>query len=240
MGNTGEIQIAVLISANTEWDCACAYYKNPTCVSTPAGSYFMRELANRKVLVFHSGWGKIASAAATQYIIDHWSPRLVINLGTCGGFSGSVKVGEIILPNETLIYDIYERMTDPEEAIRHYRTHLDLGFLCQPFPRDVRIARLISADQDIDPDLVLKLKEDYGAVGADWESGAIAWVAQHNRTDCLILRTVSDLVDSLGGELYQQGSFSERTREVFIPLLQTLPNWIRCASWGKESETPLN
>jgi len=239
MNNSREAQIAVLISAHAEWECVCSYYKDPTCISTPAGAYFMRELANRKVLFFHSGWGKVASAAATQYIIDHWAPGLIINLGTCGGFAGKVEVGEVILPNETLIYDIYERMNDAEAAVSHYKTHLNLGFLCLPLPKDVRITRLISADQDIDPDLVFKLKEEYGAVAADWESGAIAWVAQHNRTDCLILRVVSDLVDDIGGELYQQGSFSERTREIFLPLLKALPNWIRCASWGRESETPL-
>ena len=238
MTATGEIQIAVMISAHAEWDCAISYYKNPTVVSTPAGAYFNRELANRRVLFFHAGWGKVASAAAAQYIIDHWSPALIINLGTCGGFAGEVEVGDIILPNETLIYDIYERMGDPKSALDHYRTRLDLSFLCLPFPRDVRITRLISADQDIDPDLVIKLKEEYEAVAADWESGTIAWVAQHNRTDCLILRVVSDLVDGMGGELYNQGSFTDRTREVFTPLLMTLPNWIRCARWGRENETP--
>ncbi len=231
--------IVVMISANAEWDCTISYYKNPTCAPSPAGAYFVRELANRRVTFFHSGWGKVASAAGTQYVIDQWKPGLIINLGTCGGFSGAAAVGDIILPNETLIYDVYERMTDPKAAIDHYTTHLDLGFLCLPFPRDVRITRLISADQDIDPALVVKLKEDYGAVAADWESGAIAWVAQRNHTDCLILRVVSDLVDGAGGELYQQGSFNERTREVFTPLLTTLPNWIRCARWGRENETPL-
>lgn len=230
--------IVVLISATAEWECVCTYYKNPTIQQSPVGGFFRRELANRKVLFLNSGWGKVASAAATQYVIDQWTPELIINLGTCGGFAGSVQVGDIILPNETLIYDVFERMGDAEAAINHYRTRLDLGFLCLPFPRDVHITRLISADQDIDPDLVFKLKQEYGAIAADWESGAIAWVAQRNHTDCLILRVVSDLVDSMGGELYQQGSFSEQTREVFVPLLKTLPNWIRCARWGRENETP--
>ena len=233
-----DAKIAVLISAQAEWECVISYYKNPTLQQTPVGGHFSRELANRSILFFNSGWGKVASAAATQYVIDQWAPELIINLGTCGGFTGSAEVGDIILPNETLIYDVYERMSDADAAVNHYSTQLDLGFLCLPFPRDVRITRLISADQDIDPDLVFKLKQEYGAVAADWESGAIAWVAQRNHTDCLILRVVSDLVDSMGGELYAQGSFSDRTREVFMPLLQALPNWIRCARWGKESETP--
>lgn len=240
MATDVDTQIAVLISANAEWKCAIAYYRNPTCVTTPAGTCFVQELAHHKVLFFHSGWGKVASASATQYVIDRWAPQLLINLGTCGGFTDCVQVGEVILPNETLIYDIYERMGDAAAAVQAYSTQLDLGFLCHPYPREVHVSRLVSADQDIDPDLVFKLKEEYGAVAADWESGAIAWVAQRNHVNCLILRVVSDLVDGMGGELYQQGSFAERTQEVFTPLLTGLPNWIRCAQWGKEGETPLN
>jgi adenosylhomocysteine nucleosidase len=232
MKKIAEIQIAVLVSARAEWDCVCRYYQDPTLQQSPAGPYFFRELANRPVLLMHSGWGKVASAAATQYLIDNWHPELLINIGTCGGFSGSVEVGETILANETLIYDIYERMTDPRVAIDHYTTPIDLGFLCEPYPQEVRITRLLSADQDIDPDLIFKLTGEYQAVAADWESGAIAWTANRNHTNCLILRVVSDLVDVMGGELYNQGSFAERTNEVLTPLIRALPNWIRCASWG--------
>ena len=46
------------------------------------------------------------------------------------------------------------------------------------------------------------LIEKYNAVAADWESGAIAWVAKKNNTRVLILRGVSDLVDDSGGEAY--------------------------------------
>lgn len=41
----------------------------------------------------------------------------------------------------------------------------------------------------------------FGASAADWESGAIAWVADKNRVRCLILRGVTDLVGSRGEAL---------------------------------------
>ena len=47
-------------------------------------------------------------------------------------------------------------------------------------------------------------------MAADWESGAIAWTAARNGVPCLILRAVSDLVDSLGGEVYDDAAEFER------------------------------
>lgn len=48
-------------------------------------------------MFFHGGWGKIAAVASAQYVIDRWSPELLVNLGTCGGFEGEITKGTIIL-----------------------------------------------------------------------------------------------------------------------------------------------
>ncbi|HET6846589.1 MAG TPA: hypothetical protein VFH29_07120, partial [Anaerolineales bacterium] len=69
------------------------------------------------------------------------------------------------------------------------------------------------------------------AVAGDWESGAIAWVAGRNRTRLLILRGVSDLVGSAGGEAYgDYGLFLDRTREIMTKLFQALPIWLDIAA----------
>ena len=63
--------------------------------------WFVIDLAiggrSEPVLFFHGGWGKIAAAASTQYVIDRWSPTLLVNLGTCGGFEGEIEKGTIRL-----------------------------------------------------------------------------------------------------------------------------------------------
>jgi adenosylhomocysteine nucleosidase len=227
-----KVEVVVLVCAYSEWKTVLTYYREPTVNGSPFGGYFNTILAGRQSVIFFSGWGKVAAAASTQYIIDTWQPKLLINLGTCGGFDGKIKTGEFILVDETLIYDIYERMSDPQVAIKSYSTHIDLSFLCEPFPQKVRMGKLVSADQDIDPDLIFKLREEYEAVAADWESGAIAWAAQRNRTRLLILRGVSDLVDERGGEVYGNNEFAQRAQQIMLPLLKALPNWVRCASWG--------
>ncbi len=233
--NMGEFgaEIVVLISAIAEWRTVLTYYRDPTVQVSPFGAYFFTTLAGRQSVMFYGGWGKVSAAASTQYVIDIWHPKLLINIGTCGGLSGRIKCGDIILVDETIIYDIYERMGDPIQAIRDYTTHIDLSYLCEPYPQKVHMGRIVSADQDIDPDLIFRLRDEYNAVAADWESGAISWTAQRNRTRLLILRGVSDLVSETGGEIYNTNEgFTQRAERVMLPLLKALPNWVRCSFWG--------
>jgi adenosylhomocysteine nucleosidase len=227
-----DVQVVTLISANAEWVTLKQHFLMPSYQESPFGSFFKVVQGNKNTVLFHGGWGKISAAASAQYVIDRWHPQLVINLGTCGGLAGKSKVGEILLVEKTLVYDIYERMGSPTEAVDHYSTQLDLSFLSEPYPQPVRKGLLVSADQDIDPDLVHKLVDEYAATAADWESGAIAWVAQRNQTPCLILRAVTDLVDPLGGEIYESDEFMNRAENAMMPMLKALPNWIRCAFWG--------
>ena len=227
-----EKDVVVLVSANSEWRTVLAFYKDPAVQFSPFGGYFFTQLAGKKAVLFQGGWGKISAAASTQYVIDKWHPQLIINIGTCGGFGENIKVGDILLVNETLVYDIYERMSSPQKAVNFYTTKVDLSYLSEPFPQEVRKVRLVSANQDVDPNLVFKLQDEYSAIAADWESGAIAWTAQRNQTKVLILRGVSDLVSTSGGEIYESGEFKLRAKEIMLPLLKALPDWLRCADWG--------
>jgi adenosylhomocysteine nucleosidase len=230
MTESNPTPIVVLISANSEWRAALAFFHNPTEGETPFGSCFKIELQGQNVIFVQGGWGKISAAASTQYALQTFHPRLVINLGTCGGIEGKVSVGETVLVVETLVYDIFERMGDAKQALERYATRLDLSFLRDPYPQQVRRGRMLSADQDLDSALVQTLVEKYAAVAADWESGGIAWTAMRNQTPCLILRGVTDLVSSTGGEAYNNiGLFHTRTETVMNRLLVALPGWIQCS-----------
>lgn len=225
----------ILISAGAEWR-AVKEILSPTEVrSTPLGETFTAALRPPgAVRFFHGGWGKISAAATAQYVIDHFRPCLLVNLGTCGGFAGRVEVGTILLVTRTIVYDIFEQMGDADEAIAHYATELDLSWLRSNGPLDAGDASspvvrglLVSADRDILREDIPLLTKKYGAIAADWESGAIAWVAKRNGVRCLILRGVSDLVGAEGGEAYGDlGLFHARTRSIMQTLLEQLPDWL--------------
>src|SRR5512136_1984344 len=137
-----DANVLVLISANSEWRAVKDILSPSEIQSTPLGETFTIQLNSKLsatgkrgtvtpdtgVRLFHGGWGKISAAATTQYAIDHFHPQLLVNLGTCGGFEGRIQRGTIILVTKTIVYDIIEQMLDPEEAIKHYSTEMDLSW----------------------------------------------------------------------------------------------------------------
>ena len=136
----------------------------------------------------------------------------------------------MLLVNRTVVYDIIEEMGDPAEAIADYATDIDLAWATGDDPNGVQRGILLSADRDIQLKDVSRLTSQYHAVAADWESGAIAWVAHANRTPVVILRGVSDLVSETGGEAY--GSlevFEAGSRAIMTTLVDQLPFWL--ARW---------
>jgi adenosylhomocysteine nucleosidase len=180
------MNIVVLISASAEWRAVKEILTPDHVETTSLGETFTLPhdtgSLDTGTRFFHGGWGKIAAAASTQYAIDRWQPDLLVNLGTCGGFAGRIERGAIILAERTLLYDIIEQMEDPDQAIAHYATDLDLSWLADVGPWTMDDGRsslvrglLISADRDIVASEIPGLVEKYGAIAADWESGAIAW-----------------------------------------------------------------
>ncbi len=225
--------IVVLISADAEWKAVKDQFSQAKFETNPMGGFFLTKI-NRQTMVFqHGGWGKIAAAASAVYAIETWNPELVINLGTCGGFAGRVERDVILMPDSTLTYDIIEQMSDPQESIDHYTTHLDHSWLKIPYPLPVRNGVLVSADRDLLPRDIPTLIRTYDARAADWESASIAWVTvKRYKRRCLILRGVSDLVSTEGGEAYSSVEFFEQASErIMRRLLESLPGWLNCAGY---------
>ncbi len=223
----------VLISADAEWRSLLNYFPDRRVNNSPYGNWFYHQYNNirelKKPVVFiNGGWGKVASAGATQFAISRWHPRLIINIGTCGGIKGEINLGEIILVEKTLIYDILEQMGDPDEHIKYYETEIDNSWLNEPFPLTVTHSLLVSGDRDLVCTEVAILKSKFHAIACDWESGAIAWVASKNQTQCLILRGVTDLVSEENGEAYDGriGYFYENTELIMNKLINSLPGWL--------------
>jgi len=219
------MKIVVLISAIAEWNAVKPLFPEAKIQHFPFGECFDIVIQDEHIMFFHSGWGKIASAGSMQYVLDHYSPDLIVNLGTCGGFEGAVKQGDIILVEKTYVYDIVELMGNLD-IVSYYASSLDLSWLAEPYPFPVRRGMIASADSDLPPGKIPFLKS-LGAIAADWESAALAWVAGRNNARLLILRGVSDMVSDEGGEVYNNIEvFNERAKGIMEQLIEQLPEWL--------------
>ena len=215
---------AVLISANAEWRVVKPLFASAAIQTSPYGEYFFANVGHDGVLFFHEGWGKVAAAGSTQYVIDRFHPARLINLGTCGGVEGRIERFDVVAVEKVVIYDIAEAMGDSKEAIAAYSTPLTLP---AQLPTPAVRATMYSADRDLTAAGLRELYPRYRPVVVDWESGAIAWVAHKNGTPLLILRGVTDLVSPAKAEA--EGNlqlFQDNTVRVMQNLVGNLPKWL--------------
>jgi len=219
------LKIVVIISAIAEWVGIKPLFPDSKIEFFPYGECFTATISDREIQFFHSGWGKIASAGTLQYLIDRYAPDLIVNLGTCGGFEGVMNQGDVILVEQTIVYDIVELIGNLDISA-YYASSLDLSWLADPLPHPARRALIASADSDLPPGKIPALKAK-GAVAADWESAALTWVARKNGARLLILRAVSDIVNDKEGEAYDNIEiFNERAKEIMQKLIAQLPDWL--------------
>src|SRR5436309_15091739 len=219
------LSFAVLVSANAEWAAVKSAFPAPPMEHSPYGEYFFEYVGDDRVLFFHGGFAKVAAAASTQYVIDHFHPACLINIGTCGGVEGRIGRFDVVVPDKLVIYDIYEAMLDdPAEGVPYYITQLDLP---AHFPTPAIRTTLYSADRDLTPATLREIEDRYHPVAVDWESGAIAWFAKRNQTPLLIMRGVSDLISLKKGEAEMNCAlWVENTRRVMAVPVVRLPSWI--------------
>ena len=223
MAQPDHLKFAVLLSANAEWAAVKSAFGGLAIEHSPYGEYFFQGIGDERVLFFHGGLGKVAAAASTQYVIDHFRPARLINIGTCGGVEGRIGRFDVVVPDKLVIYDIYNAIgDDPDEG--YYVTALDLP---AHFPTPAIRTTLYSADRDLTPATLREIEDRYHPVAVDWESGAIAWVAKRNQTPLLIMRGVSDLISLKKGEAEGNGAlWVENTRRIMSALVANLPQWM--------------
>jgi adenosylhomocysteine nucleosidase len=219
------MSFAVVVSANAEWESLKPMCGQVQLEYSPFGEYFFAGIgAGHRTLFFHGGWGKVAASASTQYVIDRFKPKFLVNLGTCGGIEGRVNRFDLIAAERTVIYDIHEAMEESHVGIARYTTDLDVP---ADLPSSIIRTTIYSADRDLTPFHLRELEKQFHPLVVDWESGAMAWVAKRNKTPLLIVRGVTDLVSLDNAEAEGNvARFRENARQIMETLIDDLPVYI--------------
>ena len=91
------MNIVILVSAIAEWTALKLMFPNVKIENFPYGECFNASVGDQQLRFFQSGWGKIASARAIQYVIDIYSPEL-IGCTTKAGVFDLWLIGRNIIP----------------------------------------------------------------------------------------------------------------------------------------------
>ena len=68
--------------------------------------YYLGQLFDRQVIVFQSGIGKVGAAISTAFVLEHFAPKYLINIGSAGGFAKGLAVGDIVISTEVRYHDV--------------------------------------------------------------------------------------------------------------------------------------
>jgi len=214
------VKLAVQICSEDEWKHTKSLLrvKKNELRQDPLMEWFVRSLRKEQYIWYWSGATKTRAAAACQKAIDKWRPGVIFNLGTCGGVSKGIQKLDVILANKTFQYDVTQRFGKPSARfLRSLMTKLDISWVDLDMVSErLRIGTIASADQDLWEQSRRQLQKK-GILAADWESASIAKVCELNKTQCLILRGVTDIPDDT-----QASDFQNNTPKVMESLFRIL------------------
>ncbi len=215
--------IAIQIASNTEWRSICDLYDIQTTYSTPYGPYFDTKIDSQDCRLYFSGYSKTKAAGAAQYAISTWAPDKIIVCGTCGGVSEHLHLEDIIIANETVFHDCYDRFTVSHAPFFPYLdTQLNVEREVFLKSKGIHIGRIATGDQDIDL-LVRNSLEPLGVLAADWESAAVSHVCSLNSVPLIVVRGVSDIPGYKGASMEDQAeSYQTRTPRIMEKILKTI------------------
>lgn len=174
-----------------------------------AGSVATGTLYGRPVVTARSGVGKVMAAMCVQEIISNYQPGRIILLGIAGALHGRLSIGDIVLGEDLLQYDldatalgfaVGEVPYTPHRFLHSDPDMLATAALVGSELGVVRRGRVLSGDRfvsnlgDSDHDLLHLLRDELAGDVVEMEGAALALVATVNRIPFLIIRTISDHV----------------------------------------------
>ncbi|MFD2179928.1 5'-methylthioadenosine/S-adenosylhomocysteine nucleosidase [Veronia pacifica] len=67
--------------------------------------FYTGQLYGKDIVLLQSGIGKVAAAVGTSVMLERFSPSLVINTGSAGGFDPSLNLGDVVVSSAVTYHD---------------------------------------------------------------------------------------------------------------------------------------
>ncbi|OOF54836.1 5'-methylthioadenosine/S-adenosylhomocysteine nucleosidase [Rodentibacter genomosp. 2] len=167
---------------------------------------FEGKINGKSVALLQSGIGKVAAAIGTTALLQLAKPDIVINTGSAGGVAKGLKVGDIVISDETRYHDVdvtafgYEKGQLPANPAA-FLSDEKLADLAQKTAeaqgKSVKRGLICSGDSFIhSEDKIAEIKADFPHVTAvEMEATAIAQVCYAFNVPFVVVRAISDSGD---------------------------------------------
>ena len=164
------------------------------------------KINGKAVALLQSGIGKVAAAIGTAALLQLTKPDAVLNTGSAGGVARGLKVGDIVISDETRYHDVdvtafgYENGQLPANpaAFLSDKKLADLAEkVAQEQGQSVKRGLICSGDSFINSEQkIAQIKADFPNVTAvEMEATAIAQVCHAFNVPFVVVRAISDAGD---------------------------------------------
>lgn len=224
------MMIGIIVASEKEQKPFVDFFKNALVGDqTDVYEIIFFEIAGHKVCLALSGFGEIAAASCTQYLIDHFNVDKIINYGVVGSLAPCHEVNEIGFVRKIIHYDL--DLTAGGYAIGEYPKH---G------------SQFLTPDKDAIPDLAgrglkefvcasggkfvdgtedkSRFRNAFGADICEMEAAGIVITCNRNKIPCSFIKSISDGADE-GADAFEINVYeaSRKCAELIDNLLNQEP-----------------
>lgn len=164
--------------------------------------------SGERVIIARSGVGKSLSAMIAQRLIDAYRPGAVIFTGLAGSIHPEMEIGDVIVAEDTLQYDMDARALGFQLGEIPYTPHRVIP--CEPrlveraaatsLPEGrVHRGRILTGDRFVNRGAYQEmgfLRSELKGDAVEMEGASVALVALINELPCVVVRTISDKADT--------------------------------------------
>lgn len=206
MHNNPKIHIATIGAMDEEIHAITSLLSHCKKYQHPFFTYYQGQLHHKNILVFQSGLGKVNAALATAYIIEQYSPQYIINIGSAGGISAKLKIGDIVISSQTFYHDVdvsllkcaYGQIPGMPETFSSDPQLIALAqkAVSQSIHLQAIEGHIGSGDTFVsEPRHIQLLRQRFPEmIAVDMEAAAIAHTCHLYQTPFVIIRAISDVV----------------------------------------------
>jgi adenosylhomocysteine nucleosidase len=175
-------------------------------------TFYSGEIEGQKTVVVSSGVGKVRASACTQFLIDSYQIDTVIIFGLAGALDAKLRIGDIVVSDEAVMYDyvvagvgVNENISiDPIPADRKL---VRLAMLAgeRVVPQDaVHLGTVLTGDSAVaDSTRRAELRRKFLGDCVEMEGAAVGLVCSLNQIPFVIVRGISDLADERAHEQFE-------------------------------------
>ena len=165
-------------------------------IAIASNPFDLYQLANDDIYFIVSGIGKVNAAVACSLLIAQHNVSIILNVGTAGALNNQLAVGDVVLANKTIYFDVDNRISGHQFGQLPNMPLCYTSSFCQEIVSDYYVATGDSFITDAEQ-LTHQLNEVINAPFIiDMESAAVAQTCYLFKIPFVLIKGISDIINT--------------------------------------------